>query len=206
MRKTLLVLLFVALASIFVRADTDFYLFGRGNFIHSIGDESDYREGENDFPLASSHQTYGLGGGVSYSKGMIAVGLEVNYNLSGKTTLTDPSDSDTVKIDTYRNLACYLTLGLNLIKRPNIQFFINGGGGVSSTLGTRAKIYTSRLGYETRIEPPEKKYHFSGFGGVGFELFFSSRGGLLLSGRYLYVAFEQPQTMFVALAGLVLRF
>lgn len=62
------------------------------------------------------------------------------------------------------------------------------------------------VGYETEIEPPEKKYPFSGFGGIGLRLKLSSSTAVLFSGRYLYIALEESQTMYVVIAGFVFSF
>ncbi|MCP2604630.1 hypothetical protein NLC29_00545 [Candidatus Aminicenantes bacterium AH-873-B07] len=205
-------LLFVIFILIFTSnrafAETNFYLFGKGNFVNSAGTEADYKEGENDFPIMSAHQTYGGGFGLSFSpKGIFLIGIEAHYNLNGKATLTDPSDNDTVEIDTYKNVSGFLTLGFNLVKSKLLSFFINGGGGIYYSLDATERIYTSRLGFETIIEPPEKRYHFAGFGGAGIILSFSESVGLLLCGRYTYIAIkEQPETMIEALAGLVFSF
>jgi len=185
-------------------SETRFYLFGRGNYVNSAGAEADYREGENDFPIMSSHQTYGAGFGLTFGSTAF-IGIEGHYNLSGKATLTDPSDDDTVEIDTYKYASALLTIGFNIIRKQSVRFYVSGGGGVSYTLDAKTKTYTSQLGYETRIETPEKKYPLTGFGGFGFEFFFSQSAGIILSGRYIYIDLDEPQTVFVGLAGIVFR-
>lgn len=187
-------------------SETDLYLFGRCNFVRTTGSASDYQEGVNDFPIASSHQNYGLGLGLVLDYGGGFIGLEAHYNLSSKTTLTDPSDDDTVEIDTYKNYSGYLVFGLNLVRSRSADFFLNSGIGVVYSPDAETKTYTSHLGYETEIEPPEKKYPFSGFGGIGLRLKLSSSTAVLFSGRYLYIALEEPQTMYVVIAGFVFSF
>ncbi len=190
----------------FLQARITFYVFGCGNYVNSVGDESDYEEGENDFPITSSHQTYGFGLGIVYNLKTVFVGLEANYNLKGKATLTDPSDGDTVEIDTLRNFAGLLNLGLIIIGNKRARIFLNGGVGLGAFEDSKTRLYTSQLGYETRIEPPEKKYFFTGFGGGGVEFYVSSAVGFLFNVRYFYFALEKPQTMAAALAGLILSF
>lgn len=205
-RIIILIFVFQAFLSVSAYAENKFYFFGKGNFVNSIGTESDYQAGENDFPIMSSHQNYGFGLGFTSGSGIVFYGVEVNFNLNGKTTLKDPSDDDTVEIDTYKYASGFLLLGFNIIRSSSIKIYINGGGGVSYALDAKTQTYTSQLGYETQIDPPEKKYPLSGFGGVGLEIYFSQTSGLFLGGRYQYIAFDEPQTMFIALAGIAFSF
>ena len=184
-----------------------FYIFGKGNFVNSAGSESDYKNGENDFSIMSAHQTLGFGLGLIYSQKTFFIGLEAHYNLNGKATLTDPSDNDTVEIDTYKYIAGYFTLGVNLMRNNLLTLYINGGGGFVHPLDAETKIYISKYDIESKIEPPEKKYHLSGFTGVGAVLSFTKHIGLFVNGRYLYIAVkEQPQTIIEAIGGIAFRF
>jgi len=186
--------------------DSHFYIFGKGNYIKSGGSESDYIEGENDFPIVSAYQNYGAGFGLTFGRG-IFIGIEGQYNLSGKATLTDPTDNDTVEINTYRYVSGFVTLGFNIIRSRSVRLYINGGGGICYFLGAEEpETYYSQLDIETSIEPPEKKYPFAGFGGVGLELYLSRSTGLLLCGRYLYIDQEGTQPVYMGMAGIVYRF
>ena len=210
MKKFLFIILIILIfgSSNRIIAKTELILFGKGNFVRSAGSKSDYIEGKNDFPIMSAHQTYGFGFGLtSYTNEIFFMGIEVHYNLKGKAVLTDPSDNDTVEIDTYKNLSGFLTLGFNLIRSDFLRFFMVGGGGVYYPLNATRKTYISKLGYETIIEPFENKYHLSGFGGIGITLSFSESIGFILCGRYTYIAIkEQPETMIEAITGLFFRF
>jgi len=203
----ILIILIIGLGSE-IMAKTELVLFGKKNFIKSAGSKADYIEGKNDFPIMAAHQTYGFGIGlISHPSRIFFMGIEVHYNLSGKAVLTDPSDNDTVEIDTYKNVSSFLILGFNLIKSNFFNFFINGGGGFYYPLDANRKTYISRKGYETIIEPFEKKYHLSEFGGIGVTFSFSKSMGLILYGRYTYIAIkEQPETMIEAITGLFFYF
>lgn len=204
--KIILISICIVLISTLAYSDTHFYVFGRGNFFGSSGSASDYEEGENDFPIASSHKNYGAGFGLTFGKRAF-IGIEGHYNLSGKVTLTDPSDDDTVEIDTYKYVSGFITVGFNIVNSRSMRLYINGGGGICRYFeANEIKSYVSRLGFETLIEPPEKKTPMAGFGGVGLEFYLSKSGGILLSGRYLYIGLDEPQTIYVAQAGFVFRF
>ncbi len=203
--KVISILSCLVLLSTLVYGDSHFYVFGRGNFVGSSGSGDDYREGENEFPLVSAYQNYGAGLGLTFGK-VVFAGIEGHYNLSGKATLTDPSDDDTLKINTYRYASGLFTLGVNLVRNQTVRLYINGGGGVRYNLDAETKSYISELGFGVIIDPPEKEFLLEAFGGVGFELYLSRTTGLFFNGRYSYVNFDDPQMAVVVLAGLVYRF
>jgi hypothetical protein len=161
--------------------------------------------GVNEFPLVSSYQNYGFGLGLTFGKTLFA-GIEGHYNLSGKVTLTDPVDPDTVEVNTYKYLSGIFTLGVNFVKSQSIRLYINGGAGARYTLASETVSYISEQGFDVEIDPPEKKFLLEAFGGLGIEVYFSKSSGLLLNGRYSYVKAEDSQFSFVILAGLVHRF
>jgi len=187
-------------------SESHFYIFGKGNFINPSGSEADYVEGENDFPIVASRQNYGAGFGLTFGRG-IFIGIEGHYTLSGKATLTDPSDDDTVKINTYGYISGFITVGFNIIRSRFMRLYINGGGGICYYLDAKeTKTYFSQLGYETLIEPPDKQYPFAAFGGVGLEFYISQSSGILLNGRYLYIDHEESQPVYIGMVGFVFRF
>ncbi len=203
--KVTLITVLLFFSTSLVYSDTNLYLFGKSNFVMASGSEDDYRPGENDFPIASSFNNFGFGLGLMIDSKKVFYGLEAHYTLSSNTTLTDPSDDDKVDVDTYEHISGFLTIGFNLVHKPNLRFFINGGGGVSLVLDAEMKTYTSQLGFETQIEPP-RKYPLTVFGGIGAVLNFSNSLGLWLNGRYQYLALDVPESAVVLLAGFVLIF
>jgi hypothetical protein len=203
--KVISVLGCLVLLSTLAYGDSHFYVFGKGNFIGSSGSRDDYTEGENEFPLVSAYKNYGVGFGLTFGK-VVFAGIEGHYNLSGKATLTDPTDNDTLDINTYKYVSGIFTLGVNLVRNNILRLYINGGGGVRYNLDAEVQTYTSELGYAVEIEPPEKEFLLEAFGGAGLELYVSQSTGLFFSGRYTYADFDDPQVAIVVLAGLVYRF
>jgi len=195
----------LVLLSTLAYGDSHFYVFGKGNFIGSSGSSDDYLEGVNEFPLVSAYKNFGVGFGLTFGK-VVFAGFEGHYNLSGKAKLTDPSDDDTLDINTYRYASGLFTLGVNIMRNQTVRLFINGGGGVRYNLNAERQTYTSELGFGVEIEPPEKEFLLEAFGGLGFELYISQSTGLFFNGRYSYVDFEDAQMAVVVLAGLVYRF
>ncbi len=206
--KSVLIFYGLFLVSVFAYSETQFHLFGKGNFLSASGTASDYVEGENDFPITASHQNYGIGFGLTFGQA-IFIGFEGHYNFSGKATQTDPSDGDTVEIDTYKYALGLVTLGFSVVRNRLMKIYLNGGGGFCRYLDTETKSYVSRLGYETIVEPPDprKKSFPAGFGGFGLDLYLSQSSGIMLGVRYLYIATpDEPQIIYTALAGFIFRF
>lgn len=190
-------------------AKGELFIFGAMNFINASGSASDYKEGENDFPITKSHQNPCFGLGITFLLAKnIFLGLEGNYNISGKAILEDPSDNDTVEIDTIKNANFFVTLRLNLLGSQNsFNLFLNGGAGLNYILEKETRIYTSKFGYETEILPPKNKTNLTGFGGIGIIYRMSNTIGLLLNARYLYISLEDnPKDGFVVLGGLNIGF
>lgn len=203
--RILLTLVCLVFVSTLAYSDSRFCIFGKANFFSSSGSVDDYVVGVNEFPLVSSYQNYGLGFSLTFGKTLFA-GIEGHYNLSGKVTLTDPVDPDTVEVNTYKYASGIFTLGVNFVRSQSIRLYINGGGGVRYTLASETMSYISDQGYIVEIDPPEKKFLLEAFGGLGIEVYFSRSTGVLLSGRYSYVDAEDSQFSFVVLAGIVHRF
>jgi hypothetical protein len=180
---------------------TRIYVFGQGLFFYSSGSEGDYIPGKNDFPSASPHQSCGPGFRITAGNERFYLGLEGQYHFSSAVTLTDPSDGDTVAIDTYPHLAGYVLAGMNMIQTESIRVFVNAGGGVVHALNVENRKYTSDFGYETLIDPPDSKSPFGGFGGLGADFRINSQIGLFLEGRYQYIDSDQPQTLLSLSAG-----
>lgn len=194
--------------SVKASARTDLFIFGAMNFINSSGSASDYKEGENDFPIKNAHRTNRFGFGVSFPLGKnFFIGFESNYSWGGKATLEDPSDNDSVEIDTYKNSSLFLTLGFNIFRSKNFNSFLNGGAGLNLILEKETKIYTSKLGYETQILPPKSKSNLTGFGGIGILYKMNNFIGVLLNARYLYISYEDnPEKGLEILTGLNISF
>ncbi len=203
--KLISILSCLVLLSTLAYGDSHFYVFGRGNFIGSSGSADDYLEGENEFPLVSAYKNFGAGFGLTFGK-VVFAGFEGHYNLSGKATLTDSSDDDTLEVNTYRYASGLFTLGVNLVRNQTVRLFINGGGGVRYNLDAETKTYISEFGYGVIIEPPEKEFLFEAFGGFGFDFYLSSTTGMFFNGRYSYLNSDDPQMAVVVIAGLVYRF
>ncbi|MFC2165848.1 outer membrane beta-barrel protein [Acidobacteriota bacterium] len=209
MKKTsFLIIIFLTISSFGIAQQkrVQFSLLGGINHIFEYGSIEDYVAGETDFPVVPSHSplNFGLALAFFFSD---SVGLEFDghYTQSKKVTLQDPSDQDTVEVDT----STHYTFSANLIFqipegifRP---YFLIGGG--IDILSVEDQVYNSEFGYEVEILAPERKTDFLVQGGGGILLFISQDFGVRIDARYIYI-FADPNAVksLNATAGIIIRF
>ncbi|MFP4081735.1 MAG: outer membrane beta-barrel protein [Candidatus Aminicenantes bacterium] len=170
------------------------------------GSEQDYVLGENDFPVTPGHTPFNWGAALAVLLGdNIGVELDGRYTLSSRLTLKDPSDQDTVEIDSSKHYA----ITLNFIYRffeGRIRPYILAGGGIDKLLAD-PKTYASEYGYEIEFLPPEKTTDPVVNIGAGTLFSLSPRLGVRLDVRYTII-FADPQNVnsLNATAGLLFGF
>jgi len=177
-----------------------FSLFGGISPIFEYGSDEDYSLGENDFPVTPSHTPpyFGLSFSYFFTKNVKAE-LDWRYVLSSKIILSDPSDDDTVEIDTSKQYFASLNVVyqcLQCIFRP----YVLAGGGINKLLA-QTGIYISEYGYEIELGIPDKTTAlFAQFGG-GLDVLLSSSFGVLADVRFVYL-FTEPDNIFSLFAGI----
>ena len=190
----------------FAQAKTDIMLFFQGN--HFMEATTTWEAGVNDFNIINAHTTAGAGIALYYTGGSklfsFFSGIEVQYNNfmswegifkwipveyrpKDTYTLEDESDGDTLEVMAYKNIAGYLTLGINLYRSTLFTLFVNGGGGVLYILDAPEGIYYSEYGIETVVEAPAKKIAPAAFGGAGVALGFVKFLSIFVNVRYTYI-------------------
>jgi opacity protein-like surface antigen len=183
-----------------------FSIFGGLNHVFEYGSENDYALGENDFPVTPSHTPPALGASLAlFFTDNLGLELDWRYVLSSKVTLQDPSDQDTVEIDSSK----HYSLTLNLIYQfmgGKLRPYILAGGGFDRLLGEDA-TYTSEYGFEITLEAPEKTLDVVFNFGAGLNIFLSDSVALKLDVRYVMI-FADPNNVnnLSAVAGLGFRF
>ncbi|MFC2155631.1 outer membrane beta-barrel protein [Acidobacteriota bacterium] len=212
MVKKIFSILFVVLLMMSVSYSADLTLFGTYQSFFSSGSASDYVVGENEFPITDSHSCFGLGLSFSYKiNASLSWGVEAGYNLKSTTVIRDPSDNDSVEIDTYQHILVFGTFGYRFLERlirgNKISCFARTGAGIyylPDKMST--ETYTTALNYIIEIEPTDKRAGFAGFAGAGVEVTVYRNFGIVLSGRYLYIASQQKQSAIVGRFGFLITF
>jgi outer membrane beta-barrel protein len=181
-------------------------VFGGINHVFEYGSEDDYILGGNDFPVTPSHSPATLGASFAYFFSQnLGLELDWRYVLSSKVILEDPSDQDTVEIDSSK----HYSLTLNLIYQfgsGKLKPYIAAGGGFDKLMAEDA-TYTSEYGFEITLEAPEKTLDtVANFGG-GLNYFMSDSMALKLDVRYIMI-FADPNNVnnLSAVVGLSFRF
>jgi outer membrane beta-barrel protein len=183
-----------------------FSVFGGINHVFEYGSEDDYVLGGNDFPVTPAHTPPALGASFAYYfSENLGLELDWRYVLSSKVTLEDPSDQDTVEIDSSK----HYSLTLNLIYQfmsGKLRPYIVAGGGFDKLMAKDA-TYTTEYGFEITLEAPEKTLDAVANFGAGLNYFVSDSVALKLDVRYVMI-FSDPHNVnnLSAVGGLSFRF
>lgn len=172
----------------------------RGNLELATGSQADYQQGTNDFPTSAAHLTEGATFGLTLGD-RLTVGLEGHYVFSGKATLRDPSDGDTLRVDTYPHVQGFLTLGYAVYSRRTSTVRIQGGAGMTRLSRTDMRDYTSALGYQVTISV-DKKTGFSWFIGPEWEVRLLPHVAGIVALRYVSTTLDQSQGSLAFLLGM----
>lgn len=183
-----------------------FSVFGGLNHVFEYGSEDDYALGENDFPVTPAHTPLALGASLAYYfSENLGLELDWRYVLSSKVTLEDPSDQDTVAIDSSKHYSLTLNL-LYQFMSGKLRPYVLAGGGFDKLLAEDA-TYTSDYGFEITLEAPEKTLDAVANLGAGLNYFVSDSLALKLDVRYVMI-FADPKNVnsLSSVVGFSLRF
>lgn len=189
MRKIiLLILVTLFLSGLAWGQDKKFQLslLGGINYVPEYGSEDDHVIGENDFPVTPSHKVGCLGLSAAYFfSEKIAIELSARYYLRTDVVLQDPSDQDSVEIQTGKHLGIFANIIYRFSGR-NFRPYVTVGTGIDHIM-TKDKTYTSEYGFEVEFAAPERKLDpVLNFGG-GLNYFFSSNFGVGVDLRYIII-------------------
>jgi len=186
-----------------------FHLFGGLSQVFEYGCDCDYEQGVNDFPLTPAHMTATAGVGFGYLLGK-GFGLELDARYFGSTevTLTDPSDDDTVKINSAKHYALTFNVVYQIL-HGGVRPYVLGGAGIDTLVDVGTEIYETEMGYEFEYTAPDKTTYFMWNLGGGVEFVLGRTVGLRLDVRYLSIpkTSDNPTIQGVnATAGITVRF
>jgi len=181
-------------------------LFGGASPVFAYGSAADYAAGDNDFPVTPAH-TPGHGGAAIayYLTGRLGFELRGEYIMATPLILTDPSDGDSVSVDSGGHLAA----ALNLIWEPfagRLRPYLVAGGGADRLFAETVST-TSRYGYEVAFGRPDKPLNAFVNAGAGVRWLAFSSVGIELDLRYRRLLSRPDRVSgLTAAAGLFLRF
>jgi hypothetical protein len=185
---------------------TSITLLGGLNMFGAIGSDSDYVAGENDFPAIPSYQAPVMGLRLSFGASRrMAWGLDIRYGLTGTVDRRDPSDNETVSVDTPQNLTAILQVQTSLDLTDQLALLIVVGGGAEYRLA-QEKTFISSLGNKIVVGKPDKPLSPLVAAGLGLQYMFSDSFGLVAEGRVAYAVRTPAQMVITPALGLVIRF
>lgn len=157
------------------------------------GSDNEYIPAENDFPVTPSHSPLSLGGSLTYFLApRTALELGGRFYSGSTVTLRDPSDQDTVDVNT----AAHFSIIANFIfyaGKGKFRLFLTAGAGID-TIFAKDKTYTSAYGYEIEFLAPNKKNNFLINVGNGLQFYLSANFGITVDARYI-VIFDEPSNL-----------
>jgi len=163
---------------------------GGVNHVFGYGSEDDYKLRENNFPVTPAHNPPSFGIAFAYFlTDRMAIELDGKYMLASKITLTDPSDKDTVEINTSKHFSVSLNFIYQFLGGSFRPYFVLGGG--IDKLLAKEDNYTSEYGYKIRFLVPEKTIDIMGQVGGGVDFFLSSTTGVRFDIRYVLIFSDQ---------------
>ncbi len=165
-------------------------IYGGANHVLEYGSEDDYILGENDFPVTPSHTPLNFGLSLTlFLTDLIGIEVDGRYFLSTAIILEDPSDLDTVEIDSSKHYSLTANLILQIGKGTARPYFVLGGG--FDKLLAEDQFYTTEYGFSVDFLAPEKTMDMMAQAGAGIMIFFLDRAGLRLDARYIHI-FSDP--------------
>ena len=185
---------------------TQLTLSGGFNMFQACGKDSEYVAGENDFPVTPAYKAPELGIGLSFfTSRAFAIGLDVSYGLSAQVDLRDPSDGETIRVDTPKDLVAVLDFCKYFPLGGDMQLFVSAGGGGEYRMVTE-KEYISTLGSKIIISKPDKPFSPLAAVGIGFQYMFSDSMGLAVNCRGVYIFRDPAQVLISPALAFVLKF
>jgi outer membrane beta-barrel protein len=183
-----------------------FSVFGGINHVFKYGSEDDFVLGENHFPVTPTHTPPIFGASLSlFFSENLGLELDWRYVFSSKVILVDPSDQDTVEIDSSKHYSLTLNLLYQFMSGKLRPYVVAGGG--FDNLSAEDATYTSEYGFAITLEAPEKTLDAVANFGAGMNYFVSDNLGLKLDVRYVMI-FADPNNVnnLSAVFGVSFRF
>lgn len=183
-----------------------FCLRGGLNMFGINGADSDYVAGGNDFPTTPAYQGSAFGFSFAvFTSRSFAIGLDVRYGLSASVDLRDPSDGETISVDTPKNLTAVFNLYKYFNFSKRLALYVSIGGGMENLMAEE-KEYVSSLGNKIIIVAPENAFSPLAAGNIGLQAMLSRSLGIAFDFQAVYIFRKTAQMLFSPSLALVLKF
>ncbi len=169
--------------------------------IPQVGDETEYLQGINSFPVIPSHTVKTVSSEVSlriYKNFHIAFTLD--YSMNTKLRVTDPSDGDSFVFETLSFYNYYLNFRYR-IKLFGLKTYFSIGAGKNYTNGAKEENIRTEKGYTVLLNKSEPYSQWLLIANMGIDLNLS--GGLCLTGKISILNLTEDKVKYLQfLAGL----
>lgn len=155
--------------------------------VFAYGQAEDYQAGINDFPVTPAHNPAWAGLSLGWRPGRWLIELEGRWIAPSPVVLEDPSDGDTLALDSSPRWS--LTLGAFFrLSRGRIQPYLGGAAGLDAIGGGEVRA-VSRYGYTIVLPALSFKDRFDPLlaAGGGVLVRISGWLGARLDARYIWV-------------------
>jgi hypothetical protein len=184
---------------------TQFTLRGAFNMFSANGADTDYVAGTNDFPVTPAYSAPAFGIGLTlFTSPSFAIGIDVRYGLSAKVDLRDPSDQETVNVETLKNIVGTLSFHKYFELSKQMQLNVSLGGGAENLMANDTE-YTGSFGSKV-VVAAAKSFSPLAAAGIGFQYMFGDSLGVSVEFRGTYIFREQAQLIISPALALVLKF
>lgn len=185
---------------------TGLTLLAGWNLFGAVGSDSDYVAGSNDFPATPSCQAPVAGLRLTFGGSRrLSWGLDVRYGTAADVVRRDPSDNETVGVETPRNLTAVLAAQIFMDLGDRLALVLTLGGGAEYRL-VEEKTFLSSLGNKIVIPKPEKPYAPLAVAGLGAQYMLGGSLGLVAECRLAFAVRDPAQMIVTPALGLVIGF
>lgn len=178
------------------------------NHHFEYGSVEDYEPGYNSFPVMPAHAPSNFGAAFAY---YVAPWLGVEYDMRltqrSEVTLSDPSDGDTLTVQTPKHFALTLSFVLQPIEGRFSPYLLVGAG--IDRIVAMDETYISEFGYEITMPAPPEGERVDALmqGGVGLDYYIFENLGIRADVRVMYILDDPDNVTTVnSTFGIIVRF
>ncbi len=163
------------------------------------GEEEDYRQGFNPFPVVPSHTVKTVNGEIFvYLYRNLFLGFSLDYCMNTRITVIDPSDDDSFQFNTLSFYNYYLSLRYKY-KLFGISSYFSIGVGRTLTNGAESETITTNKGYSLLLEKIDSYSQMLYVSNFGLELPLGE--SIYLTGKISYLRLNMDKDSYLQFLG-----
>jgi hypothetical protein len=181
-------------------------LLGGLNLFSASGSDSDYVAGENDFPRSPAYQAPAMGFSAAlFTSPLWAWGIDVRYGFSSSVDLSDPSDHETIRVDSPKYLTAVAGGQRFFTLSRSLALYAAVGAGIEYRQ-VEEKEFVSDLGSKIFVGAPAKPVSPLLAAGIGLQYALGDGFAVGMECRVAYALRDPAQMIVTPALVLALRF